>query len=149
MAFHRVTAQLWVGGRMSAADWKELNDLGVTVCVNLRPGEPDRFGDRPPEAALSVPVPDGAMPNVDRLLIVAHFIAAAVREGRRVVVHSKAGGARAPLTVATYLVSTGLTLDAAMETLRQAGVDLRANAQQLGTVRDFVRAWRERQALEA
>ena len=149
MSFHRVTAQLWVGGRMSVADWQELNDQGVTVSVNLRETERDDFGGRPPEGALWVPVRDGAMPDTDQLMMVSGFISAAVREGRRVVVHCKAGIGRAPLTAACYLLTTGMTLDAAMETLRQGRVEVHANAGQLGRVHDFMRVRRERQALEA
>jgi len=149
MSFHRVTAQLWVGGRMSVAAWHELNDQGVTISVNLRETERDDFGDRPPEGALWVPVRHGSMPDVDQLMMVSAFISAAVREGRRVVVHCKGGVGRAPLTAACYLLTKGMTLEAAMEALRQGGVEVHANAGQLGRVHDFVRAWRERQALEA
>jgi protein-tyrosine phosphatase len=148
MSFHRVTAQLWVGGRMGPRDWRELNDQGVTVCVNLREAEQDDFGDRLPEAALWVPVRDGSMPDVDQLMTTAAFIGAAVREGRRVVVHCRAGAGRGPLTAAAYLVSTGMSLDEALDALRQAGCDVKASAAQLAVVRDFMRIWRERQALE-
>ncbi len=148
MSFHRVTGQLWVGGSMSADDWKQLNDQGVTVSVNLRQSVRDDFGDRPPEVALWAPVADGSMPDVDRLLMIGVFIGAAAREGRRVVVHCKAGVGRAPLTAACYLVTTGISFDEAQDALRQAGVEVHANAGQLAVARDFIRVWRERQALE-
>lgn len=148
MSFHRITGQLWVGASMSADDWKQLNDQGVTVSVNLRQGVRDDFGDRPPEGSLWVPVADGSMPDVDRLLMIAAFIGTAVREGRRVVVHCKAGVGRAPLTVACHLVTTGISFDEAQDALRQGGVEVHANAGQLAVAHDFIRVWRERQALE-
>jgi len=65
-----------------------------------------------------------------------------------VVVHSQAGVGRGPLIAAAYLITTGKTLEDALDVLRQAGVEVKASAAQLAVVRDFMRVWRERQALE-
>jgi len=144
MQFHRVGRQLWVGGAMNADDWRHLYDQGVTVSVNLRADVRDDFGDRPPEAALWSPTAEHHMPEVEALMMIVGFLAAAVREGRRVVVHCRDGVARAPLTVAAYLTTTGKSFDEAMDALRAGGIHVEATAAQVAVVYDFIRSWRER-----
>jgi len=145
MEFHRVGRQLWVGGAMSADDWRHLTEQGVTVSVNLRGDRADDFGDRPPEAALWVPTPDRSMPGVDGLMMIVGFLGAVVREGRRVVIHCRDGNSRAPLTALAWLTTTGMSYDEAMDALRAAGVRVEAGVAQVAVVREFMRVWRERQ----
>ncbi len=143
MQFHRVSRQLWVGGAMTADDWRQLSDQGVTVCVNLRADRSDEFGDRPPEAALWVPTPERAMPDADRLMMLVGFVDAAVRQGRRVVLHCREGTSRGPLAAIACLAANGMSYDEAVDALRAAGVRLMASAAQVAAVRDFIRMWRD------
>ncbi|MCD6360156.1 MAG: dual specificity protein phosphatase family protein [Armatimonadetes bacterium] len=144
MTFHRVSGQLWVGGAMSSDDWRRLWDQGVTVSVNLRVDANDDFGDLPPEAALWVPTPERRMPDVDALMMIVGFVEAAMREGRRVVVHCRHGTGRSPLTAACCLMSGGMRFDEAMDAVGAGGVRVSATAAQVAVVFDFIRARRER-----
>jgi atypical dual specificity phosphatase len=96
-----------------------LADQGVGVVVNLheRAHEPARLA-RSGLCEVHLPVPDFTAPTLDQLSQGVEAIRRALAADHRVAVHCGAGLGRTGTLLACYLVSTGLTPDAAIERVR-------------------------------
>lgn len=134
-----ITDHIWCGGELSLDDWRRLHAEGVRLDLSLQAEARDEFGDLPPEAELWLPANDWYMPSTDQLVMAARFIHGAVSLGKGVVVHCKYGIGRAPMTVACYLVSQGMTAHQAVDFVRERRSIVEPNPGQVAVVRDFQR----------
>lgn len=136
-ATSRVLPQLYVGGQHSRRGLAQMQELGIQAVVNLREESDDAQRGAAPEHYLWLAIPDDHAPPPEALLRGAAFVAAQIAAGRGVYIHCAAGVGRAPTLAAAYLISTGLTAEAAWQTIRQARPFIRPTPPQIEAIRCF------------
>jgi hypothetical protein len=141
MRHSKITDHIWCGGALSREAWAGLHELGVRIDLSLQEEARDDFGGLPPEAELWLPAADCFMPSLDQLVIATRFIHTAVSLGKRIVVHCKHGIGRAPMTVACYLITQGMTTRRAVEHVRLRRPIVEPNYGQMEAVEEFERMW--------
>lgn len=119
LRYSEVTPQLYVGPQYGRRGRRHLEQAGVTAGVNLRA----EFDDAAHGLALAeychLPtVDDDAISTQDVARGVA-FVREQIAAGRKVYIHCAGGVGRAPTLAAAYLISTGMTLDEALATIRR------------------------------
>lgn len=139
----KVTGQVHITGPLTPERWQELHDEGFTVVVNLQAESQDRFGDMPPDAYLWLPVVDFHDPTPEQMLLGARFINAAVKAGKKVVLHCKMGIGRSPMLAAAYLVTTGMGVEEALEQVKKSQLFFRPAGLQRARLEEFAKLWAE------
>lgn len=141
--FNQITDNLFVGSRLEGGDWHALQDLGVTVNVNLRDEARDTFDGAQPEVSLWLPTRDMYGPDVATIELGARFIASMVETGRKVYVHCHYGAGRAPIVGAGYLVVSGMDVDEAIRFMKQQRPGFKPNGGQIKNLRAFAEKWEQ------
>lgn len=117
----RITPHLYVGGQHRANGWKRMQAMGITAIVNLREANyDDHVQGIVPERYLHLPTMDNTPPSLEDLHAGAAFITDEIARGGRIYVHCASGVGRAPTLAAAYLISTGLTPQEALKTIKKA-----------------------------
>ncbi len=123
---------LFVGGQHFRYGLQRMRALGLTAVVNLRREWDDAARGLALDAYLHLPVTDDAPPTVDDFRRGAAFITAQRRLGRGVYVHCASGVGRAPTMAAAYLMlEQGLSLEAALATIRRVRPFIRITPPQM------------------
>ncbi len=135
--YSRITPHLWVGGQMRAHGWRWLVARGITADVNLREEHDDRVHGVPPHIYLWLPTKDDHAPTSEHLHIGVEFISRVISQGGAVYVHCASGVGRAPTLAAAYLISTGMSPEQAIETIRRARPFIKPTPVQLSALRRF------------
>jgi len=134
----RLGQSLLLGGEIGPRDWDALSQAGVSVVVNMQQEQQDVFSaDEKLDGYLWLPAPDGRAPSVEQLTQGVAFVQAAIRGGRRVFVHCKAGQGRAPLLCACYLIAQGASTMEAMKRVQQARPSTQLSPEQSARLREF------------
>jgi protein-tyrosine phosphatase len=136
-ATSRIAPNLYVGGQHYRWGLGRMDRLGITVSLSLRREADDQALGVALDQHLWLPTTDDAPPSLDQLREASAFIGEALGQGRGVYVHCMSGVGRAATTAAAYLVSTGLTPEAAWAKLRQVRPFLRPSAPQLAALREY------------
>lgn len=144
----RVTEQLFVGEQFSRRGWGALQAAGVTVVVNLREEFDDLSLGIDIPTYCHLPTTDWQPPTIDDLRKGVRVISEAVARGEKVYVHCMVGMGRAPTMAAAYLVTTGMTPDAAMARIRAVRPFIEPNAAQMARLHEFAAAYRREQGAE-
>ncbi len=110
---------------------------GITAVVNLRIEFDDQEAGIAPPRYLYLPTVDDNTPTLEELQAGAAFMAEQVANGGSVYVHCGSGIGRAPTMAAAYLISTGLTLDEAWETIDKVRPFIRPTAVQVEQIEQF------------
>jgi hypothetical protein len=142
MRHSQITDQIYCGGAFHPGEWEALYAAGVRLDLSLQAEARDDFGKLLPEAELWLPADDYYMPSLDQLYFAVRFITDAVTLGKRIVVHCKYGIGRAPMTVACYLTTQGMTARDAIEFMISRRPIVEPNPGQTAVVREFERQWR-------
>jgi len=114
----RVAPNLYVGGQHKRRGLPIMAQRGITACVDLRREYGDVEHGVDLARQLSLPTDDDHAPTMTELQRAAEFIGECLSEGRGVYIHCANGVGRAPTTAAAYLVTTGLSPQAAWDTIR-------------------------------
>lgn len=138
----RITEQLLIGGELGPRDWAALQNEGVSVVINLQHEQQDIFAPSEKiDGYLWIPAPDGQAPSLEQLEQGVLLIRAAIRRGRKVFVHCKAGQGRAPLLCACYLITEGDTPLEAIGRVREARARTLLTPEQSLRLREFGAAY--------
>jgi len=135
--YSRITPQLWVGGQMRARGWRWLMARGITATVNLRAEHDDRVHGVPVEGYLWLPTQDDDAPRPEHFQAGVQFIARVIAQGGAVYVHCASGVGRAPTLAAAYLISTGMSVEQALETIRRVRPFIKPTPPQLSALHRF------------
>jgi len=130
----QITPHLHVGGQYRRRGWPSLAGRGITAVVNMRSEFDDWAAGIAPSRYLYLPTDDDHAPTLEQLEAGTAFIADEIARGGSVYIHCGAGVGRAATMAAAYLVSTGLSPDAAWARVRQVRPFIRpveAQARQL------------------
>lgn len=120
------------------ADLRALADRGIAVLLNLH--EEAHDADRLARCGLTevhVPVRDFTAPAPEQIGAGVAAIRGAVEQGRAIAVHCGAGLGRTGTMLACYLVSTGMSADAAIERVRAIRPGSIETERQRIAVRDY------------
>jgi hypothetical protein len=108
------------GGDYVREFWAEFQDqAGVSAVVTVSAAGPVAYGPPAPWAALWLPVDDEAAYTPDQLALGADFIAAALRAGRKVLLHGPGGVHRTRPVVAAHLLQAGKSLARVLRELEE------------------------------
>ncbi len=135
--YSQVRPQLFVGGQHHRRGLSKMRDLGIQAVVNMRAESDDAQRGVALDQYLWLAIPDDYAPAPEDLARGAAFITAQIAAGRGVYIHCAAGVGRAPTIAAAYLVSTGLSPDAAWETIRRVRSFIRPTPPQIEAIARF------------
>ena len=133
----QITPQLYVGGQYRRRGWPALARRGITAVVNMRSEFDDQAAGIAPSRYLYLPTEDDDAPTLQQLRAGTAFIAEEIAQGGRVYIHCGAGVGRAATMAAAYLVSTGLSPDAAWALVRRVRPFIRPMAAQIAQLEHF------------
>ena len=119
LRFSQVTPVLFVGPQFRKNGLRHLNQNGIFAVVNMRKERDDAAFGLAPEKYLHLPTIDDQAPSLEHLQLGVDFITEVISSGGKVYIHCGAGVGRAPTMAAAYLVSTGMTLEDALSTIRK------------------------------
>ena len=110
---------------------------GITAVVNMRIEYDDEKAGVASARYLHLPTVDDHAPSLEHLRRGAAFIAEEVGRGGCVYVHCGSGVGRAATMAAVYLVSTGMTAEAAWAHIRRSRPFIRPTAVQIEQLERF------------
>jgi predicted protein tyrosine phosphatase len=118
LQYSEVTPDLFIGAQYNQRGKQHLLNKGIEYDVNLR----IEFDDAEHDLALPhycyLPTIDDDAVSLEHLYQGIAFIKDAHQNGGKVYIHCAGGVGRAPTMGAAYLMSTGLSLDQALEKIR-------------------------------
>lgn len=114
-----ITPQLFIGGQHTPKGWKAMQDYGITTIVNMREAHHDDAAKGIAGSSyLHLPTRDNTPPRLEDLQRGAAFIKSEIARGGKVYIHCGVGVGRAPTMAAAYLISTGLSPEVALRTIK-------------------------------
>ncbi|MDQ3008860.1 MAG: dual specificity protein phosphatase family protein [bacterium] len=116
--YSEITPQLYLGGQYSKRGFAILKKRGITGIVSMRTTPRKELPDLGEVHFLHLPTPDQKAPALADLQAGVAFMDKIIRNDGKVYVHCWYGEGRGPSMVAAYLISTGLTLDHALDQIR-------------------------------
>lgn len=131
-----VTPHLWVSSQHYRRGLSYLKQHGVSAIVNLRRHD-DAAKKRVLDSYLWLPTIDNTPPSLSDIQRAVDFIRTKIEQRKTVLIHCRAGVGRAPTIAACYLISTGLTPDAAWQKIRAARPFIFPNASQRQRVQEY------------
>jgi len=137
LRYSEITPQLYLGGQFSKRGYAILKRRGITAIVSMRMRLKQDLPDLGPVAFLNLPTPDLNPPSLDDLKKGSIFIAKEIEKGGKVYVHCHYGEGRGPSMVAAYLITTGLTLEDALNQIRAVRRFINLTVPQLQRLEEF------------
>jgi protein-tyrosine phosphatase len=119
LRYGQVTPALFVGSQHGRLGKRKLERLGIHASVNLRSEFDDAAHGLALRSACHLPTPDNTAPTLEHLHEGIAFIRNILEDGGRVYIHCLSGIGRAPTLAAAYLMSEGMTVEEAVETIRR------------------------------
>jgi predicted protein tyrosine phosphatase len=135
--YSQITPQIYIGPQYRRRGKRKLMQCGITNSVNLRIEFDDRERGLDLESYCYLPVVDDAAPTLDQLQEGVDFISRAVNNGGKVYIHCAGGVGRAPTMAAAYFISTGMSLESAINLVRRNRPFIRLMPPQVAQLRRF------------
>jgi protein-tyrosine phosphatase len=132
-----VTPQLFLGGQYSEAASLRFRDLGITAIVNVRMHSIHSARQAQQLNVLQIPTPDKHAPTPKQLDKAVAFIESQISSGGTVYIHCRSGEGRGPTVAIAYLVSTGMTLEAAYALIKNVRSFISPTKIQMRALRQF------------
>lgn len=139
----RVMKNLYVGGQHQRRGLKSMRARDITACIDLRREYGDVEHSLDLEHHLSIPTDDDNVPSFEELILAAEFIRDELAAGHGVYIHCANGVGRAPSIAAAYLITTGLSAQAAWATIRKARPFIRPTSVQREQIDRFEKQFRK------
>jgi hypothetical protein len=118
LRYSEISPQLYLGGQYSWRGFQILKKRGITAIVSMRSRARADLPDMGPVRFLHLPTPDLSPPSLKDLEKGSRFIDDEIKRGGKVYVHCHYGEGRGPSMIAAYLITTGLTVEAALAQIR-------------------------------
>lgn len=119
LRYSQVTPQLFVGPQYRQPGLKHLKKNGIHAVVNMRVEHDDQTHGLSPRLYCYLPTIDDDAPSMEHLQKGVDFIRNAIAAGEKVYIHCGAGVGRAPTMAAAYLISTGVSLETAIQIIKK------------------------------
>jgi protein-tyrosine phosphatase len=116
--FCQITPNLYVGSQYRKQGLHHLENNGINAVVNMRKEYNSAIHGLAPQKYCYLPTVDDTAPSIEDIRKGVLFIQQSIAAGEKVYIHCGAGVGRAPTMAASYLMSTGLTLDQALAKIR-------------------------------
>ncbi len=137
--FSLISPQLYLGGQYTKRGFQRILSQGFTAVVNMRETSIHKIIEDQPLGIhyLHLPTVDQTAPSLEDLIRGVRFIDQEIKAGGKVYVHCRAGEGRGPTMAAAYLIFTGLTLEDAVDSVRQVRSFIRPTAVQLDRLKEL------------
>ncbi len=134
-----ITDKLYLGGQYKLTSFETLKKVGITAIVNMRTKSVHQL---PLENFnyLHLPTPDHHAPTQEQLKQGVEFIDLQIKGGGKVYIHCRFGEGRGPTMAIAYLISTGLSLDEAIDSVIKVRPFIRPTAVQMQALKTFAKA---------
>jgi atypical dual specificity phosphatase len=113
----------------------EFLKMGITSDISLEAERIDAAEGV--DSYLWLPVADHYAPTQNQLSQGVGFMTELIKQGQKMYVHCMNGHGRAPTLVAAYYISTGLTVEAAIEKIKQKRTEIHPNEVQIAALSEF------------
>lgn len=137
-----ITPQLYLGGQYTSRGFEILKKRGITGIVSMRIRARKGLPDLGEIQFLHLPTIDLRAPSLENLVKGVEFITLHLKAGGKVYVHCAAGEGRGPTMVAAYLISTGLTVDAALNQIQSVRHFIMPTVEQRKRLEEFSEYWK-------
>jgi predicted protein tyrosine phosphatase len=139
--YSEVTPLLHIGGQHYPRGLEKMRARGIRAVVNLRKEFDDMAAGVAADDYLHLLITDNTAPTQEQLQAGVKFITEQIAQGHGVYIHCGVGVGRAPTLAAAYLVSTGMTPEAAWARLRAVRPFIWPNRRQRASVEQFAQEW--------
>jgi protein-tyrosine phosphatase len=140
----QITPDIFVGGQYSTRGLGRLRLLGITAVVNMRTRLDFTAEEVAPLRLLHLPTIDQTPPTLEQLETGAAFIANELTKGGKVYIHCRWGEGRGPTMALAYFISIGMTLDQAVQLVRQGRSFINPTVSQMEQLARFADRMRSR-----
>lgn len=137
LRFSRVTPHIYLGPQYGRYGKRTLEQAGITASMSMRAEYDDATHDLNFEDYSYLPTVDNTAPTMAHLQEGVQFIQNVVDEGGTIYIHCGSGVGRAPTMVAAYLISTGKSVDEAIEQIQAARPFVRILPPQIERLEEF------------
>ena len=139
-----ITPNLIVGGQPGQRAWEYMHELGVTAVINMRSEYDYEIKlESGSIEYMNLPTIDHTAPTIEHLQEGVTFIQEHIENGDKVYLHCWEGLGRGPTMAAAYLVTTGMTPDAAWEKIQESRPFVNPNKEQRARLQEFRQAWEQ------
>lgn len=132
-----ITPEVFLGGQYKQAGLTTLKAWGITAVVSMRMKKPVIFQSTEWLSVLHLPTIDQTAPSLAQLKQGVDFIKKQVDAGGKVYIHCHHGEGRGPTMTAAYLISTGISLDDALDQIRKVRTFIRPTLSQLERLKEY------------
>lgn len=134
-----ITPSLYVGGQYTRRGILKMQKIGITGIVNMRETPIPSYTEIQQMQTLHLATKDLTAPSLTQLQEGINFIHKEIRHGGKVYIHCKLGEGRGPTMAISYLMSTGLLLDDAIEVVRKVRPFISITQKQMDRLRKLER----------
>ena len=139
-----VTPQLLLGGQHYKNGYARMCEFGISAIVNMRKEHSDIENGIAGERHLQLATIDNTPPTVEDLMRGSDFIREEIERGGKVYIHCAVGCGRAPTMTAAYLISTGMSPEAALRRIKKIRPFINLTRSQQHVLGEFASHWGER-----
>jgi len=119
---------------------KELLSLGISADISLEEERLDMASGV--NSFLWLPTPDHQPPSLESMQLGIDCLKSLVKYGRKVYIHCKNGHGRAPTLVAGYYISTGMSVDQAIDFIKSKRKEIHLEVSQRNMLEEFAKKYK-------
>lgn len=132
-----ILPNLYLGGQYGLKALSSFHKWGITAVVNMRMHSIHKDVSSTTLRILNLPTPDFYAPTQKQLERGVFFITEELAKGGSVYIHCRQGEGRGPTMAIAYLMSTGLTLEHALQLVKKVRTFINPTQHQLIALQRF------------